>query len=409
MSERLPPTVAIFLSETIRRRIMPRLGNRVAGLRYDTAHSIKTAFVEELNQAMAKAAERLNPDVAPALSIAIVADPAQPALDPTLVDLIKRACPPNVAFTPQWISLHGPPTTPQAGVAFLLSTTWRGGLIQGGSLDRAYQALILSVLATENSRVAAVDFDCFTRLRFHSAGKLFKVAIDTIEVPNFDQLAELQLRQATLASYFPEIDSRARNAALRVASTGLHNQGSRAAIEPTILEPLLCAAIAQSLHLTQAAALLGDWATGATGATADILRDLQIALIHWTASQTVAPSDLRLADTLFKTQGFPLLHEIRPSARSQTAFRNQAARLTTELIKENRAELDTRYYELLPSHCNAAQRLAIAAGLSNTNGSAAKLTVTRHFPLGLIEDTREEILDLRDLATVLYAMELRSE
>lgn len=409
MSERLPPTVAIFLSETIRRRIMPRLGDRVACLRYDAAHSIKAAFVEELNQLMAKAAERLNPEVAPALSIAIIADPAQPALDPTLVDLLKRACPPNVAFTPQWISLHGPAIRPQAGVAFLLSTTWRGGLIQGGSLDRAYQALILSVLATENSRVAAIDFDCFTRLRFHSAGKMFKVGIDTIEVPNFDQQAEMQLRQAALASYVPEIDSRARNAALRVATAELHRQGSRAAIEPSILEPLLCAAIAQSVNLTQAAALLGDWATAATGATADILRDLQIALIHWTASQTVAPSDICLADTLFKTQAFPLLHEMNPSARSQAAFRNQAALLTAKLMRDNRAELDTRYYELLPSHLNAAQRLAIAARLSNTNSSAAKLTVTRHFPVGLIEDSREEILDLRNLATVLYAMELRPE
>ncbi|HEY3738221.1 MAG TPA: hypothetical protein VGL53_00180 [Bryobacteraceae bacterium] len=63
----------------------------------------------------------------------------------------------------------------------------------------------------------------------------------------------------------------------------------------------------------------------------------------------------------------------------------------------------------MPNDLNAVQRLAIASELAKANGSAARLTVTRHFPSELVNDTREEILNLRGLSTVLYAMELHSE
>ena len=372
MSERLPPAIAIFCSETVRRRVMPRLGTRVAALRYDPAHTIKTAFLEELNQAMAAAAEHLRPDVSPALAVAIIADPARPALDASLAGLIKSACPPNVNFVPLWVTLQN--QSPRAGTTFVLSTTWRGAPLQGGSLDRAYQSLILSLLATETSRV---DFDCFDRLRFHSPGITYKVATDPIDLPNFEQQAEAQLRQAILSSYFPEIDARARQAAARIPA----------------VEPTLCNAIAQSENLTQAAALLHD--------------DLQIALIHWMSTQTLTSAQPELAAVLFGAQNFPLLHELKPHPRSQQAFKKEVAKLCAELIKQKRAELDADYYELLPSDLNSSQRLAVASQLSNTNGAATRLTVTRHFPADLIRDTREEILDLRDFSTVLYSMELR--
>ena len=411
MSERLPPAIAIFYSETVRRRVMPRLGARVPSVRYDPATSIKSAFVEELNQSMTKAAERLRPNVAPALSIVLITDPMLPPPDAAIIGLIRKACPPSISIVLQWVGVYRPlESWPRDGVTFLLSTTWRGGLIQGGSFDRAYQSLILSILATETSRVAPTDFDCFARLRFHSPGKIYKVAIDPIDLPNFEQQAETQLRAAALASYFPEIDDRAQAAAARLGPLPVIDpSGSRQAIEPAIVEPLLCAAIAQCITITQAAALLGDWAATATGAAADLLRDLQIALIHWASTQTITPAEKPLANGLFAAQPFPLLHELRPSSRTQQTFRNQTALRRVELINAKRAELDLHFYELLPNDMNAHQRLAVASELSHTNGSAARLTTTRHFPICLIQDTREEILDLPDLSTVLYAMEMRPQ
>lgn len=412
MSERLPPAIAIFYSEAVRRRVMPRLGARVSSLRYDPATTIKSAFVEELNQSMAKAAERLRPDIAPALSIVLIADPMLAAPDAAIIGLIRKACPPNIAFVLQWVGVYRPlESWPRdGGVTFLLSTNWRGGLVQGGSLDRAYQSLILSILATETSRVAPADFDCFARLRFHSPGKIFKVAIDPIDLPDFERQAETQLRAAALASYFPEIDARAQAAAARLGPLPIINQsGSRQAIEPAIVEPILCAAIAQCITIAQAAALLGDWAATATGAAADILRDLQIELIHWASTQTTTSALKPLANGLFAAQPFPLLHEIRSSSRTQQTFRNHAGLHKVDLINAKRAELDLQFYELLPNDLNAHQRLAITSELSKTNGSAAHLTTTRHFPVCLIEDTREEILDLPDLSTVLYAMEMRPQ
>lgn len=429
MSDRLPPAIAVFFSETIRRRVMPRLPSDAAAcvtsIRYDPASTIRSAFVEELNQAMAKAAQRLRPEVAPALGIVLITDPAHPAPGSEIVDLIRKACPPNLTFIPQWIGIfdahHFAEWTriASSGVAFLLSTLWRGGIIQGGSLDRAYQSLILSVLATETSRVAPGEFDCFARLRFHSPGKVYKVAIDPVELPDFDREADQSLRAAALSSYFPQIDARARDAASRVAPAEpqalLRSSGSRLAIEPATAEPLLCAAISQSVSIEQAAAMLGDWAAKASESVAGLLRDLQVGLLQWAAEVSVvdlSKTDARLAHQLFALNGFPLLHELKPrltSHRSLLSFRNQAAILRSQLAVTKRAELDRAYYELLPNDLNAVQRLAIAADLAKANGSAARLTVTRHFPSELITDTREEILDLRGLSTVLYAMELHPE
>jgi len=384
MSERLPPAIAIFFSETIRRRVMPRLGTRVSSLRYDPSSTIKTAFIEELSQAMAKAAERLRPDIAPALSIVLITDPTLPAPGSEVLDLIRRACPPNIAFAPQWVGLHRPTELwTRDGVVFLLSTNWRGGLIQGGSLDRAYQSLILSVLATETSRVEPGQFDCFARLRFHSTGKVYKVAIDPIDLPDFDREAEHALRLSVLASYFPEIDARAREAASRSGPQ----------------DAMLCAALAQSATVAQAASALGEWTH----------LDLQAALTHWAmeaGTQDLSTAEAQLARPLFAAGGFPLIHELKPAPRSQQMFRGQTAIIRTGLAEQKRAELDREYYELLPNDLNANQRLAITSDLAKANGSAARLTVTRHFPLDLIKDTREEILDLRGLSTVLYALEM---
>ena len=419
MSERLPPAIAIFFSETMRRRVMPRLGKQVASLRYDSATTIKAAFVEELSQAMSAAAERLRPDIAPALSIVLIADPARPAAGfVEIADLIRKACPPNVAFVLQWIGVYRPAEfTGCEGVAFLLSTTWRGGLIQGGSLDRAYQSLVLSVLATETSRVG---FDSFTQLRFDSPGKVYKVAVDPIDLPDFKLDAETALRLAAAGNYFPEISRCAREAALRAAASiepgpSLNQAGSRAAVEPAVAEPLLCAAFARSSGIAQAAAMLGDWAASASEATSAILCDLQVALTHWaadTGSLDYSKADPRLAHALFTSQGFPLLHELKmrvTATRSYNEFRRQTAIVRAGLIDQKRAELDRDYYDLMPGDLNSSQRLAIASNLAKANGAAARLTVTRHFPSGLERDMREEILDLQGLSTVLYAMEMWPE
>ena len=420
MSERLPPAIAIFFSETIRRRVMPRLGARVSAIRYEPSSTIKSAFVEELNQAMSKAAERLRPDVAPALSIVLVTDPALPAPGAEIIGLIRKACPPNVAFVPQWVGINSPGESwPRDGVAFLLSTVWRGGLIQGGSLDRSYQSLILSLLATETSRVAPAEFDCFARLRFHSSGKTYKVAIDPIDLPDFDRDAQASLRLSAVANYFPEIGACAREAALRSAPVDpgalLHATGSRPALEPKLAEALLCAAISQCVSIAQAAAMLGDWVASASEPVSELLNDLQVSLTHWAAEASgldFSKADPQVARPLFAAKAFPLLHELKmrlTTTRSQQAFDKQAAALSAEFARQKRAELDRDYYELLPNDLNANQRLAIAAELSKTNGAAKRLTVTRHFPSDLVKDTREEILDLCGLSTVLYAMEMRLE
>jgi hypothetical protein len=385
MSDRLPPAIAIFFSETIRRRVMPRIGARVSSVRYDPSSTIQSAFVEELSQAMSKAAERLRPDVAPALSVVLIADPMLPAPGAGILNLISKACPLHVEFVPQWIGIDRQQQGwPREGVTFLLSTVWRGGLIQGGALDRAYQSLILSVLATETSRVAPDEFDCFARLRFHSPGKVYKVAVDPIDLPDFDRDADQALRNSILASYFPEIDARAREAALKPAPN----------------EPMLCAAIAQSATVAQAAAVLGSWSS----------YDLQAALTHWAveaAGVDLSQAHTALAQPLFTAGGFPLLHELKPFPRSQQLFRNQASILRLQMIQQKRAELDRDYYELLPNDLNASQRLAVTAELAKANGTVARVTITRHFPSDLINDTREEILDLRGLSTVLYSMEMR--
>ena len=399
---------------------MPRLGARVASLRYDPSSTIKGAFVEELNQAMSKAAERLRPEVAPALSIVLVTDPALPPPGIEVLDLIRKACPPDIVFVPQWVGVYrAEQSWVREGVVFLLSTTWRGGLIQGGSLERAYQSLILSLLATETSRVAPSEFDCFARLRFHSTGKIYRVAIDPVDLPDFDREAERSLRLSAVSSYFPEIDPRAHAAALRAAPVEpgplLDTPGSRAFIEPAIVEPLLCTAISRSASIAQAIAMLGEWATFATVSVSEILKDLQVALTHWAVDAGAldhAKADQQLAQALFAASGFPLLHELKmrvTSARCQQTFRKQVALLRAQLVNQKRADLDRDYFELLANDLNASQRLAITAGLAKVNGSAARLTVTRHFPFELITDTREEILDLRDLSTVLYAMEMRAE
>ncbi len=406
MSERLPPAVAIFFSEPMRRKIMPRLGARVAAIRYDPATTIKSAFVEELAQIMAAAAGRLRPHIAPALSVVLVADPAQQAPGGQIVDLIKQACPPDITIGAQWIGVHrAGDNWPGEGVAFLLSTIWRGGLIQGGALDRAYTALILSVLATELSRVSPADFDCFARLRFHASGKRYQVAVDSTDLPDFARLAEAALRQASLAHYFPEISVTAREAALRAPQSNLGATGSKATLEATLAEPLLCAAIAESATIAQAAALLGDWTHNASATVAELLTDLQIALIHWAAeTANVKPANPQLANALFSQSDFPLLHELKSSRASSKAFEAQADKLQTHLRTQKRTDLDREYYELLPNDLNADQRLRIANELANS--AATRLTVTRHFPSELIADTREEILDLRDLSTVLYSLEL---
>ncbi|HEY3738222.1 MAG TPA: hypothetical protein VGL53_00185 [Bryobacteraceae bacterium] len=360
MSDRLPPAIAVFFSETIRRRVMPRLpadaAACVTSIRYDPASTIRSAFIEELNQAMAKAAQRLRPEVAPALAIVLITDPAHPAPGGEVIELIRKACPPNLTFVPQWIGVfdaqHLTAWTRMAGpgVAFLLSTMWRGGVIQGGSLDRAYQSLILSVLATETSRVAPGEFDCFARLRFHSMGKVYKVAIDPAELPDFDREAEQSLRASALASYFPQIDTRAKDAAMRAAPAEpeslLRSSGSRLAIEPATAEPLLCAAISQCVSIEQAAAMLGDWAARASESVAGLLRDLQVGLMQWVAEVSVidlSKADPRLAHQLFAMNGFPLLHELKPrltSHRSLLSFRNQTAILRSQLAVTKRAELD---------------------------------------------------------------------
>ena len=407
MNERLPPAVAIFFSEPIRRKIMPRLGARVAAIRYDPSTTIKGAFVEELAQIMAAAAERLNPGMAPALSIVLITDPTQPAPNGRIIDPIKQACPPNITFVPQWAGIHRPREQwPREGVAFLLSTIWRGGLIQGGSLDRAYCALILSLLATEASRVAPAEFDCFARLRFHAAGKRYQVAVESTDLPDFARLAETSLRHAALAHYFPEISAIAREAALRAPQPQLKATGSKTTLEATLAEPLLCAAVAESVTMAQAAALLGDWTHAASPTVAEILTDLQIALIHWSAeTAAIKLANPQLANALFAQSGFPLMHELKLKRTSSTAFQAQASKLQAQLLTRKRADLDRDYYELLPNDLNANQRLRIAAELANS--TATRLTVTRHFPAELVTDTREEILDLGDLSTVLYSLELQ--
>jgi hypothetical protein len=429
MSDRLPPAIAVFFSETIRRRVMSRLPAAaaacVSSIRYDPSSTIAGAFVDELSQAMTKAAERLRPDVSPALAVVLVTDPMKPAPVAEILGLIRRACPPNVEFAAQWLGVFKQEAIPawtrlaSDGVVFLLSTAWRGGLVQGGSLDRAYLSLVLSVLATETSRVAPADFDCFARLRFHSPGKIYKVAIDPVELPDFDQQADQSLRLSALSSYFPQIHSRALGAAVRVAPVELgpvlNSLGSRLALEPSIAEPLLCAAISRSVSIAQAGAMLGDWASTAREPVGSLLRDMQTALSQWAIDAGAfdySKADSQLAEQLFALSGFPLLHELKmrlTAHRSQLSFRNQAAILKSQFAVQKRADLDRDYYELLPNELNALQRLAIAADLARANGSAARLTVTRHFPSDLISDTREEILDLRGLTTVLYAMEMRSE
>ena len=398
-------------------RLPPSVAARVSSIRYDPSGTFKNAFVEELELYMAKAAERLRPEVAPALSIVLVTDPATPAPGGEVIDLIRKACPKNVEFVPQWVGIHRPNESwNREGVVFLLSAIWRGGLLQGGSLERAYHSLVLSLLATEASRVAPHDFDCFARLRYHSRGKIYRVAIDPIDLPDFDREADRSLRLSAIASYVPEIDARAREAALRIAPAELgpllHRAGSRASIEPSLAEPLLCGAISRSISIAQASASLGDWAATAAEPVADLLRDLQVALTQWmveVSSFNTAAADLQLARPLFANGGFPLLHELKmqlTAHRTQLAFRQQSAILRAGLAKQRRAELDRDYYELLPNDLSAAERLAITSGLAKANGSAARVTITRHFPLDMVTDTREEILDLRDLSTVLYALEM---
>jgi hypothetical protein len=63
---------------------------------------------------------------------------------------------------------------------------------------------------------------------------------------------------------------------------------------------------------------------------------------------------------------------------------------------------------LLPNDLNATQRLAITSELANSNGGATRVTITRHFPFPLVVDSREEILALRDLCTVLYSLEMHT-
>jgi hypothetical protein len=428
MTERVPPAVVVFVGSTWvtqRPKLLARLPQSITGrvpfIRYDPDSDFEAAFVDEVRQKIAQAANHLLPELAPALPVLLVVDPLTDQVPVNLPNLLCRACPAQLSLSLQWIGVDQPEAFPTwefasrtASATFLLSTTSRHGLLQGAALEGAFQALLLTFIATEVSRFSAPGWNSFTSLRFGQSGRFFITSIDHVSVPDFHAEALAVVEAAVANNYLPEITEVARfSAAARAPKNPemlLSPPGTRAVFEANLAEPLLCAAIARSLSLDQALAHLSGWAAMANAEAAAVLEDLQVGLRQWMVKlqshplPTIAPS---LAAPLFENTGFPAMHSLHMplTARPTISWKELIENTRSALVTETRSLLDARHYEYLPhdlSHVERALRVSRSSGMS---AGGTLVYVTQHRPEEVVGDMRHEILHVRDMSTVLYFME----
>ena len=280
MAPRVPPSVVVSVgdaSNSTKGRVLAQLDRKVSQCLF-TVHfanpcAYPGAFIDELKTGIASAGNSL-PSTAPGIQLIFVVETTRDVQAVREAVRLMWSCGSgDVAVFPLVLCLD-PAVSPRElifpGVrSFLLPKCWRGTCLQGPARRTAGEALLLTFVATQASRVPASTFECFDRTRFDRHEGVLLAAIDRYALPDFDREAERLLLRAVAFNYVPEVSPQARAAA---ESRGvdqpeliLRSSKPKSLLEFEDAEKVLCSAIAQSYSVEQAAAVLGGWAAMATG------------------------------------------------------------------------------------------------------------------------------------------------
>lgn len=302
--------------------------------------------------------------------------------------------------------------------SFLLPKCWRGTCLQGPARRTAGEALLLTFVATQASRVPTSTFECFDRTRFDSHDGVLLAAIDRYSLPDFDRESGRLLTQAVASNYVPELSPQARVSAVSRGVNQpeliLRSNKPKRLLEIEDSEKILCSALADSSTVDQAAAVLGSWAVVATGDAISFLRDLEVALLRWkTELEAIAvdPWNGSAAKPILDSQCLPPISRLGLRAKfasSEASWKRSKQVFSEELLSHERNEIDRDYYSVISHLLSPRERLARVEQLARITEQASECRVTRHFPERLCRDEREEILATPNVATTLYLIRLHA-
>ncbi|HEX4771757.1 MAG TPA: hypothetical protein VH351_13040 [Bryobacteraceae bacterium] len=419
----IPPIAAIFIGSTwvtIRPRVWSALPEnvraRIRCIRYEPDSHFESAFIEELQQALGELAQLLEAGDA-GISVLVVTELHKPIAESRLAPLLSRATPAHVSCPPVWLGSQVPsgqwPATP--GSTVLLSTTWRGGRVQGGALEDAYRTLVLCFLATARSRFREANFDTFSDIRFAPSARRLLCSVESAVIGDFRWQAEKCLESSIAGHYFPLISNLAAQKAREHAPsdpTGLLQlEASDTVLELQIAEPLLCAAISDADGVEAVCERLGYWRRRASEPVKNLLAEWILTFRRWqdeTETQVSDRASAELARPLFESCPFPALYRFTArltSKKGRAARECCIQRIAREIAAAKRAQLDTEHYDFLPSDWGPTQRAGFLAAAFESDDVKSAF-VTRHFPEEMLRDLRDEVLLAPGRSAALYWLQI---